>query len=70
MTKSEAKAIEQRSGRALRVLSGIEDRDANLPAWWIGLTSEQIANVNAVIKVARDEVQSIHEIVLAESGRR
>lgn len=67
MTKSEAKAIEQRMGRAARILGGTNDPNA---INWAGLTSEQIANVNGAIKAAREECEAVLDMACAELGPR
>lgn len=65
MTKSEAKAIQQRMGRAARILNGTHEPGA---IQWAGMSSEQIQNVNDAIKAAREEVEAVLEMAGAELG--
>lgn len=66
MTKSEAKTIEQRMGKVVRILGGTHETGA---IQWAGMTSEQIANVNNAIKAAREECEAVFEMACAELGR-
>lgn len=63
MTKSEAKAIQQRAGRAYRILSGAENSSDQVP---VKLSNEIVQN--PAIAAARDAVFAILEMALVELG--
>lgn len=68
MTKSEAKAIEQRAGRALRILYGTTEPDRF--DWSVIRRGGEAAAqaVDNAIKAAREEVSAILEMATAELG--
>jgi hypothetical protein len=62
MTKSEAKAIVEATGRTLRALEGIE-----MP--WSDMTEEVRQVVHRNLKSAADEVNRVHAMAHAELDR-
>jgi hypothetical protein len=73
MTKSEAKTIEQRAGKAARALT---DAAINLQGILSRLRAERLESVDglestiATINASRDEVSAILEMADAELGKR
>lgn len=67
MTKSEAKAIQQRMGRAARILNGTCEADA---IQWSMLHSipGAVDMVNKAITAAREECEAVLEMASAELG--
>lgn len=65
MTKSEAKAIQQRMGRAARILNGTCEPDA---VQWAALSHAQREMVNNAVKAAREECEAVLEMASAELG--
>lgn len=68
MTKSEAKAIEQRMLRAYRILNGTAEPDK---IDWIAVRrggEEAVQLVCSAIKAATDEVYAVLEMATAELG--
>jgi hypothetical protein len=70
MTKSEAKSIEQRAGKALRILYGTGEPGA-IDWGAVRRGGEDAATiVSSAIKAATDEVSMILEMACAELGRK
>lgn len=71
MTKSEAKAIEQRAAKAVQVLSGVAGADGAID-WSIVMQGgrEAVDNVNNAIKIARENAGELLEMACAELGSK
>jgi hypothetical protein len=63
MTKSEARAIEDSTGRALRILYGTE-KEGGMPY----LKSEDRQAVYAAVKTACEEIERVRAMALQELG--